>query len=137
MLETGDEVEVVGEEQDYYRVALAGGRQGYVLKRYLVDGVPPERRLKLLEAKAREQTEELRRIRRENARLDAAVSRAQREAAEKRDLIERLRVERARLEGDERLRWFVAGAGVFFAGWLVGWTRLRLQRRGRRSGLTF
>ncbi len=136
-LETGDPVNLVREEGDFYLVSLSNGRQGYVLKSYLTEEVPAEHRLKELEEERQRRDVELRQLRQENNRLKAALAKAEKEAAAKARLVQELEEERNGLRQDRRLRWFLAGAGVLLVGWLLGWSRAKLRRQVRRSGLSF
>jgi SH3 domain protein len=142
MLKTGQAMTLIREEGDYYLVSLTNGRRGYVLKSYLTDEAPAEHHLqavqenaqkqvKMLEEHVQRQAEELEQLRQENARLaEMASAQAERESAAQAEL-QQLQAERGHLS------WFLAGAGVLFLGWLLGWTRVGLWRKTRRQGLTF
>jgi len=133
VLKTGEEMTRLGVEGDYYRVSLPDGKKGYVLKTFVAVEPPPERSLRKLEQRVKSQAEELEALRHENARLKAASSKIERDASAQSALLKQLEQERADLRRDDNLWWFLAGAGVLLAGWLMGWTRLRLRRRTRRN----
>jgi SH3 domain protein len=133
VLKTGEEMTRLGVEGDYYRVSLPDGKQGYVLKTFVAVEPPPQRSLRKLEQRVKSQTEELEALRHENARLKEASARIERDASAQHVLLKQLEQERADLRRDNNLWWFLAGAGVLLAGWLMGWTRLRLKRRTRRN----
>ena len=136
VLKTGDEMEVMGEEGDYNLVSLPDGRQGYVLKSFLTDEVPPERRVETLTAKVEAQTAEIERLRGENLQLVADNQKLNKDNLSDKRLLRRLQQESTDLQRDMRLWWFVAGAGVLLIGWLMGWTRVRLRRRARSRSFT-
>ncbi len=133
VLKTGQAVKLISEAgEDYYRVALSDGRQGYVLKRYVTERIPPAHRVRVLEDQVAKQTQELNRLREDNTRLQAAQEGTQRSAAEQEALLQTITAERNQLRRDTEISSFLAGAGVLLIGWLLGWTRLRLRRKSQR-----
>lgn len=139
VLKTGDAVTLIREaEEDYYLVALPDGREGYMLKGYVTEQIPPAQRVRLLEDQVAKQNQELTRLREENTLLQATLEETQRNAAERETHIQTLTLERNQHRSDTRISSFLAGAGVLLIGWLLGWTRLRLRRKSqRRPGLNF
>lgn len=139
VLKTGDAVTLIREaEEDYYLVALPDGREGYMLKGYVTEQIPPAHRVRLLEDQVAKQNQELTRLREENSLLQATLEETQRNAAERETHIQTLTLERNQHRSDTRISSFLAGAGVLLIGWLLGWTRLRLRRKSqRRPGLNF
>lgn len=139
VLKTGDAVTLIREaEEDYYLVALPDGREGYMLKGYVTEQIPPAHRVRLLEDQVAKQNQELTRLREENTLLQATLEETQRNAAERETHIQTLTLERNQHRSDTRISSFLAGAGVLLIGWLLGWTRLRLRRKSqRRPGLNF
>ncbi len=131
VLRTGNEMEVIREENDYSLVSLPDGRQGYVLKSFLTNEAPPRRQIEELTAKLEAQATELEHLRSEHARLMAASDKLSADYQSDKRLLQRLRQESTDLQRDMRLWWFLAGAGVLLIGWLMGWTRVRLRRRAR------
>ncbi len=137
VLKTGNAVKLVREaEEDYYLVALPDGREGYILKGYVTEQIPPARQVQLLEDQIAKQNQELDRLLKENTRLQAAQEEIPRNEAEYTAQIQTLTLERNQLRRDASVSSFLAGAGVLLIGWLLGWTRLRLRRKSqRRPGL--
>ena len=135
-LQTGQSMQRVHREGDYYLVRIPDGRRGYVRRQHLTDKAPPEFRLRELEAQVKEQAEEIKRLGQENAQLsEATSSHTERESAVRVELA-RLQDELARRENEESLQWFLSGAGVFLAGW--GFSRIPFRRRkSRQPGLSF
>lgn len=134
VLETGDEMNRLETNGNYYRVSLPNGRSGYVLKTFVSAEPPPEHRLRELEEKVKAQTAELQDLRYENAQLKETNARIERDASTSSQRLRELEQERAEFRRSNNLRWFLAGAGVLLVGWLMGWTRFR-SRRGRRGTL--
>ena len=138
VLKTGNAIKLIREAgEDYYLVALADGRQGYVLKGYVTEQAPAAYRVQNLEDQVARQEQELARLREENSRLQTAHGETQRSATEKETLLQSVTLERDQLQRDASVSSFLAGAGVLLIGWLLGWTRLRLRRKlQRRPGLS-
>ena len=136
VLQTGNEMDVVSEEGDYNLVVLPDGRQGYVLKSFLTTEAPPLRRIEELTAKVEAQATELAELRGRNTELAADNETLAKKNSTDQRLLRRLQQESSDLQRDIRLRWFLAGAGVLLAGWVMGWTRLRLRRRARTRSFT-
>ena len=131
VLKTGNELEVAGEEGEYSRVSLPDGRGGYVLKNFLTDEAPPQRRIQDLTAKVEAQAAELEQLRGETLQLVAENDKLARSSQSDKRALRLLQEESTDLQRDMRLWWFVAGAGVLLIGWLMGWTRVRLRRKAR------
>lgn len=136
VLRTGNEMEILGEDGDYNLVSLPDGRQGYVLKSFLTNEAPPERRLEELTETVATQAADLERLRNENRTLMARNDKLAEDHEGDRRLLQRLQQESANLERDERMWWFVSGAGVLLVGWLMGMTRVRLRRKARARSFT-
>ncbi len=136
VLKTGNEMRILGEEGEYNRVSLPDGRQGYVLKNFLTNEAPPERRLEELSERVEVQAAELERLRDENRNLTERNDKLANDHEGDRRLLQRLQREAANFERDERLWWFISGAGVLLIGWLLGMTRVRLRRKARTRSFT-
>lgn len=131
VLRTGNELEVIREENDYSLVSLPDGRQGYVLKSFLTNEAPPRRQIEELTARLEAQAMELDQLRGEHARLMAASDKLNTDYQSDKRLLQQFRQESTDLQRDMRLWWFLAGAGVLLTGWLMGWTRVRLRKKTR------
>ena len=135
-LKTGDAVQRVHREGEYYLAVLPNGRRGYVLHSDVTQDAPAAVRLQQLEAEVEQQGEEIARLRQKNDELTTATkTRADREALLKTEL-EQLKSEYSQTEHQRNLSWFLAGAGVLLTGWLIGW-RFRLRDGRRQQGLRF
>ncbi len=134
-LKTGQKMQRVSQEGDYYLVKIPDGRRGYVLKKNLTDETPPEYRLGELEAKVKQQVEEIKQLRQENNGLIEAADVQTRREAEVKTELEQLQAGRSNIQRDRNLTWFLAGAGVLLVGWLIGW-RFRLRGKSRYQGLS-
>ncbi len=136
VLKTGNELEAVSEEGEYSLVVLPDGRQGYALKSFLTEEAPPLRQIEELTAKVEAQAAELVELRGRNTELVTDNEALAKKSSNDKRLLRRLQQESSDLQRDIRLRWFLAGAGVLLAGWIMGWTRLRLRRRARTRSFT-
>ena len=169
ILKPGQEVSLVGEEEDYYIVATPKGTQGYVLKYLMADqsskGARPQepeqktqqriqeleqqtqrriqeleqqtqQRIQDLETRAQEQEKELIALREERGRLEDAKKQAEGAASQQAELVFQLQAQQRAAQSQETIRWFLAGAGVLFAGMLLGRLWGARGRGTRRSGLS-
>ena len=135
-LKTGDAVQRVHREGEYYLIVLPDDRRGYVLRRDVTQDAPAAVRLQRLEAEVEQQREEIARLRQKNDGLTTATkARADRETLLKTEL-EQLKSEYSQTEHRRSLSWFLAGAGVLLTGWLIGW-RFKLRDGRRSQGLRF
>jgi len=148
VLKPGQEVPLVREEGGYYVVTTPNGTQGYVLKYLMTDQNPEgprlreeaaqktQQRIAELEARAQEQEKELTALREERDRLEAATKKAEAMADQQADLASRLQTQQGAAQGQEARFWFLTGAGVLLAGFLLGWMWGASSRRYRRSSLS-
>lgn len=135
-LKTGDAVQRIHQEGEYYLAVLPNGRRGYVLRRDVTQDAPAAVRLQRLEAEVEQQREEIAQLRQKNNELTTATTtQTDREARLKTEL-EQLKSERSETEHRRNLSWFLAGAGVLLTGWLIGW-RFKLRDGRRGQGLRF
>lgn len=158
VLKPGQEVSLVGEERDYYIVATPKGTRGYVLKYLMTDqssaGARPQeleqktqprvqeleqetqQRIQELETRAQEQEKELIALREERGHLEDAKKQAEGVASQQAELVFQLQAQQRAVQSQETIRWFLSGAGVLFAGMLLGRFWGARGRRTRRSGLS-
>ena len=148
-LKTGDEVTLVNSTGEYYLVSLPGGSRGYVQKIAMTDQEPAEVRLQKLEqktqqqikelqAKTEEQERQLAALRQDRGQLDTARKQAETKASEQAKRAAELETQQDAIVRDFYIQWFLAGAGVLGAGFLLGWIwRGIVQRSSRRPGLSF
>jgi len=159
ILKPGQEVSLVREEGDYYVVATPNGTQGYVLKYLMTDQNLAEARSQELEQKAQQRVQELEQkaqqkiqeletqaqerekdmaaLRQERDQLEDAKKQAEAKAQGQAELVSQLQAQQRTTQSQEALRWFLSGAGVLFAGILLGWMWGARGRRSRRGGLNF
>lgn len=147
ILKTGQEVTLVGEQEDHYIVMTPGGIQGYVLKYQMTEQSPVEKRLQEIEQKsqqtiqeleARTQTQEkeLIALREERAQLETARKEAEERALQHANMVAQLQSQQSARESEEALQWFLAGAGVLLMGVLFGRLWGGAARKNKRGGLT-
>lgn len=148
-LKTGDEVTLVNSIGDYYLVSLPSGSRGYVPKSGMTDQEPAEIRLQKLDQKTQQQIKELQTkteeqerqlaaLRQDRGQLDTARKQAETKASEQAKRAAELEAQQDAIARDFYIQWFLAGAGVLGAGFLLGWIwRGIVQRSSRRPGLSF
>jgi SH3 domain protein len=146
VLKPGQEVTLVGEEEDHYIVVTPGGARGYVLKYQMTDQSPAEKRLqdleqrtqqkiKELEDKTQAQEKELITLREERKQIETARKQAEEKALHHADMVAQLQAQQSARENEEALHWFLAGAGVLLIGVLFGRLWGGAARKGKRTGL--
>jgi SH3 domain protein len=146
ILKSGQEVTLVGEEEQYYVVVTAGGSQGYVLKYHLTEQSPAEKRIQEieqrsqqkiqeLETQTRAQEKELITLREEREKLEIARKEAEERALQHADTVAQLQAQQSARESEEALQWFLAGAGVLLMGVLFGRLWGGAARKNKRGGL--
>ena len=147
-LKTGDEVTLVSGTGEYYLVSLPGGSRGYVQKIAMTEQEPAEVRLqkldqktqqqiKELQAKTEEQERQLATLRQDRGQLDNARKQAETKASEEAKRAAELQGQQDAIIRDFYIQWFLAGAGVLGAGFLLGWIWRGIAQRSRRAGLSF
>jgi SH3 domain protein len=123
MLTAGTPLEIIEENPDYLRVRTQDGQEGWVLTQFITSETPKAQiiaglrqeldRLKTASKDAIELMNERDNLKTLNGRLSTET--------------EHLRKENSRLKHLQILWWFLAGAGVFFIGWITG----RVSRKKR------
>lgn len=147
VLKPGQEVVLVGEEEDHYLVLTPSGMRGYVLKYQMTDQSPAERRLqdleqrtqqkiKELEERTQVQEKELVTLRDERKQVEAARKEAEEKALHHADMVAQLQAQQSARENEEALHWFLAGAGVLLVGVLFGRLWGGAAKKGKRAGLS-
>ncbi|MCP4686809.1 MAG: TIGR04211 family SH3 domain-containing protein [Desulfobacterales bacterium] len=132
MISSGQKVEILRRAENWSKIRMTDGKEGWVLNRFLT--VERSNRLKLkalekeyeaLKVKSGPLIEEKSRLKKENARLSAALAARVQET-------ETLKEEVEKLARSERNRWLIVGACIFLAGMLMG---LSLRRKRRSPSL--
>lgn len=162
MITSGDQVTILEETNDgWAKVRTASGKEGWVLRRFLIDDVPAAMRLQeLTDGQGKNLAQRLEEAKREGGEAkrlqataetrareaEAALQKLQTECAEVVKLrdeygklqeeyqqqtadMEELSTEIESLRFSTNLKWFLAGGGVLFLGWLIG---LAFGRRKKR-----
>jgi SH3 domain protein len=116
MLTAGTPLEIIQEDQQYLGVRTQDGQEGWVLKQFITSETPKAKviaglkqeidRLKTESKGVNELMNERDNLKTLNGRLSTET--------------EYFRKENSRLKRLEILWWFLAGAGVFFVGWITG-----------------
>jgi len=184
-LKTGTPMEVLEEDQTYFKVRISDGTEGYVLRQYISSQLPKTIRIKELEIEnsgLQNKLGELEKIKRKlEIQVDEIQKKYDREvseltvdstnfeqslelalsnqdeitekyntllsqsenvikiAAEKERLlkenkkltagIQELRKENEKMVDSKMIKWFLAGGGVFFFGWIIG--KISRKKRSR------
>lgn len=146
VLKPGQEVVLVGEEDDHYLVMTPNGARGYVLKYQMTDQSPAEKRLQDLEQRTQQkireleektqiQEKELVTLRDERKQIEAARKEAEEKALHHADMVAQLQAQQSARENEEALHWFLAGAGVLLVGVLFGRLWGGAAKKGKRASL--
>ena len=182
VIKDGTPVELLEESDDWAQVQLEGGRQGWVLRRYLSDEPPLGQQVELLQREKEvlsetsqglklrldqlttEKEEIENRLREEKEQVENEFSaclaerttindkylllqedtadviqtktnleEARSKVAGLEEQLTRLQEENERLSRTETLKWFLAGGGVLFVGWLIG--LISRKSKKKRSSL--
>lgn len=166
LLESGQQVEVLEADQDWSRVRISSGKEGWVLSRYLTAKLPDsavleklqedydrlksrasvsEKENSELKAKLETVTGEFSATRQELEQLRNAYQTLEKESSQYLELksiheqtalqlseqsrkAEACEAELSRLKLSRNIKWFLTGAGVLLAGFIIG-----LSARRRRS----
>jgi len=137
-LPTDTSLEVLGSSGEYLQVRTAEGEEGYVIERYLTTATPKAKIIAKLEEENQSLAQKLGKAEEILAkqeqvlktRNEAEDTKAREKAALEAE-VEALRQEKAEVLTAVGIKWFMAGAGVFFVGLLCG----RASRPKRRGGL--
>ncbi len=167
----GTPVELIGESNEWARIRLASGKEGWMLKRYLSRNKPLKEQVSLLQQENSQLQEKLKetksrlnelsrvhhtteqeltdclaaRDRAKDAFLqlqqdtkdvvstkkELTLARKQLEVLKKH--LAELQLENTGLKKSSSLIWFLAGAGVLFAGWLIGLICGKRNKKRRSS----
>jgi SH3 domain protein len=116
MLTTGTPLEIIEEDKDYLKVRAQDGQDGWVLKQFIISETPKAKIIAGLKQeidRLRAESKDVLALMNERDSLKALSGRLSTET-------EQLRKENSYLKRLEILWWFLAGAGVFFIGWITG-----------------
>ena len=133
MLRSGTQVTLIREEGGWAEVALEDGRRGWILKNYLSDR-PPWRvtAQKLLSENQRLQ-QQVGNLEQDHQNLLEKKVKLETDLDDKSQKLKELQKANDNMKTSHNLRWFLGGAGVVLAGWILGFWMGR-ARRGRSSG---
>jgi len=123
MLPVGTPLLIIEESDQYLRVRTQDGREGWVLKQYITSEIPKAQIIAGLKQEIdRLKTESKDAVGVMNERDNLMTLNAKLNTES-----EHLRKENLHLKRLQILWWFLAGAGVFFVGWITG----RVSRKRR------
>lgn len=139
----GDQVEFFEENGDWAKVRVQGGTEGWMLKRYLSNTMPPTERIK----KLHEENEQLKQNNIElssnftelkdlqvstNEELENLRTSVSEELSLRSGECDRIKDEYKASQEANRIIWFLAGAGVLLVGWLIGRFTAGTQKKRNR-----
>jgi SH3 domain protein len=136
-LESDTRLTILEQEGDYFKVRLSSGETGWLDKQFVVFDLPKTMIIETLEQEKEDLEKQLHALSAENDRLKeqmAALKEKSKdvvEIIEKNDRLEKenntlaqnlalLENESGRLFKTGMIKWFLAGFGVIFLGWLLG-----------------
>jgi SH3 domain protein len=160
-ISSGESVTVLEENHEgWARVRTAAGREGWVLRRYLMDEKPAALRLSEMTPQDKNLAQRLEDLKRESqdarkAQAQAAsraqeaeanltklqadcaeviklrqdYTKLQEDCKEKSQALEEMSIENESLRFAGNIKWFLAGGGVLFTGWILGVLFSRRKRR--------
>jgi SH3 domain protein len=172
VIESGQQMELLEAGEEWSRVKLPNGKEGWVLSRYLTPVETSNVKLERLQVQyqnlteqAAELLEENKMLKAENEKLRAEFeanqaemgkTRADYEAlkaeaaeflslkskyttavsqlTEQSDKAKKLEEQLAQLEMNSYIKWFLAGSGVLFVGFIIGFSTKRQRRRSPLLG---
>jgi SH3 domain protein len=132
MISSGDTIEVIERQQDWSLIKTASGAEGWVLNRFLMAEKPTRLLLEELKVAYDRLKAKADPLLSRNSELTRTNEQLNREVSSLSQQTETLREEIARMEQYHNIKWFIAGAGVLLAGFLIG---LSARRRKRKSSL--
>jgi SH3 domain protein len=115
-LRTGTPLEILEETEHYLKVHTEEGLEGWVLKQYITSETPKAKIISGLRQeidRLKTESKDVIKLLNERDNLKTLNAKLNTEA-------EHLRKENSRLKRLQILWWFLAGAGVFFIGWITG-----------------
>lgn len=136
LLQVGQKVEALGEEDDWTQIRTESGREGWVLSRFVSSEVPNRILLEELRTDYAAVTERCTALEQENKAL-ADENQTLEQRLESSTETSQARIEEL-VEENKSLRsavtkrylwWFLAGAGVLLVGYFIGYRARREKRR--------
>ena len=142
-IKDGNQLELLQESGNWANVRLTGGTEGWMLKRYLSDEKPPIEQVRELRAENEQLktvneklTRDLKKIKELQEASSEELEQLQISAEEKlaSSLREcnRIKDEYKASQEVNKIMWFLSGAGVLLAGWLIGRFARGPQRKRNR-----
>ena len=124
---SGDPVTVIGQEGTWCRIRTAQDEDGWIMGNLLTEGKPLTEQVNSLAGKTTEQSKLISQLTEENKSLKKYAQMFDSSTAE----LKHLREENLSLKDHEKLLWIGVGAGILFAGWIIGLITGSFYRRGR------
>jgi len=125
MIKSGQQVEVLETDDQWTKIRLPDGKEGWVTNRFLSSKLPCIIELEELKKKY----ETLKSKSPELVKFQADYQRAVAELDKQTKRAEKLEEELSKFETRQHIRWFISGAAVLFVGFLIGFSTKRQRRR--------
>jgi SH3 domain protein len=129
MLQSGTKVTLVREEGGWSEVALADGRRAWILKNYLSDRPPWRETAQKLTAENQSLQSQVASLEQSKQTLSHENKKLMTELQDRSQKLDQLEKANKNMKTSYNLRWFLGGAGVLFAGWILGFWMGRMRRR--------
>lgn len=127
MVKSGQPIEVLGQEEDWYYVRTPKNEEGWMAKSLLTEQKPLAEQLEILTRKTEEQSRLVAKLSEENNSLKEYVKLFESNEIE----LKRLRNENLRLKNRQDQFWAAVGAGILFLGWIIGLITGTFYRKGK------
>ncbi len=134
---TGDEVAILKREEDWTKIRIPDGKEGWIPVGYLKPDAPPTIRLGQLETEVARLREELAKSTSEAGELRSSSESLSAKDEEQRGEIERLSFENMKLRAGARWPEMIAGASILAAGMIIGAMLHRSSSRKPSSRIRF
>jgi len=136
-VKTGDQVRILKRGENWTRVRMQDGKEGWIPAGYLDPEPPPGIKLGLLEAEAGDLRARVDALSRENAELARGSQESGARESERTAEIARLSQENTRLKAGARWPEWITGAVILSVGMAFGavWSRMSGRRSARRIRL--
>ena len=128
MLRSGTKVTLIREEGAWAEVALEDGRRGWILRSYLSDRPPWRVTAQKLASENQSLQKQVSRLEHNHTDLLQEKMRLESDLEETSLKLKELQKVNDNMKDSYNLRWFLGGAGVLLAGWILGFWRGRMRR---------
>jgi SH3 domain protein len=141
MLSSGEPIEILEATSEWSHVRYQNpegeAKEGWVLSRFVMDRPPWEEKAKSLDRENASLKEEIAAVEKKWNSVSQGESELKQKYEASAKAVEDLTIENEALRASQKVKWFVAGALVMLAGWMIGLITGRMQRKRRSSFYSF